>query len=198
MFYTIYYLPIWFQAVQGVSAVQSGIRNLPIILSMTVASIITGGLVTALGYYVPFMIFGSVLVAIGMGLVSTFQPGTTRAAWIGYQVFMGFGIGCSMQQSMLAAQTVLSNKDIPTGTALVIFSQTLGGAVGITIGQSVFGNQLLKNLAKDAPGLDPAVVINLGASHIQKGIPAQFLKGVTQAYNDAITTAFYVAVAFAG
>lgn len=197
MFYTIYYLPIWFQAVQGVSAVQSGIRNLPLILSMTVASILSGGLVTALGFYVPFMIFGSILVTIGMGLVSTFLPDTTRAAWIGYQVFMGFGIGCSMQQSMLATQTVLSNKDIPTGTALVIFSQTLGGAIGITVGQSVFGNQLLKDIIKDAPGIDPTTVINLGASHIQKGIPANFLKGVTQAYNDAITTAFYVAVAFA-
>jgi MFS family permease len=196
MFYTIYYLPIWFQAVQGVSAVQSGIRNLPLILSMTVGSIICGGLVTAWGYYVPFMIGGSAICTVGMGLITTFQPNASRGMWIGYQVLMGFGIGSAMQQGLLAVQTVLPIKDIPTGTALIIFAQTLGGAIAITIGQSIFSKQLIKNILKYAPGIDPAAVVNLGASHIQKGVPPQFIKGIIQAYNDAITTAFYVAVAF--
>ena len=59
MFYTLFYLPIWFQAVQGVSAVQSGVRSLPLILSMTVASLFSGGVVTYFGYYVPFMVFST-------------------------------------------------------------------------------------------------------------------------------------------
>ena len=197
MFYSIFYLPIWFQAVQGVSAVESGIRNLPIILSMTVASMLVGILVTALGYYVPFMILGGVLMTIGMGLITTFTPQATKGVWIGYQVLVGFGIGAGMQQSMLAIQAVLSNTDLPIGTSLVIFSQTLGGAIGITIGQSIFGNQLVKDILKFAPGIDPASVVNLGASHLQRDIPAQFLNGVRLAYNNAITTGFYVGVAFA-
>lgn len=197
MFYTIYYLPIWFQAVQGVSAVQSGIRNLPLILSMTVGSILAGALVTITGYYVPFMILGSALTTIGIGLLSTFEPITPKAHWIGYQTILGFGIGCAMQQSMLATQTVLTNRDIPTGTALMVFAQTLGGAVGVTVGQSVFSNQLVKKILKKAPGYPPSEVVMLGASHVQQGVPAKWLAGVTRAYNDAIMTAFYVAVAFA-
>jgi hypothetical protein len=38
----IYYLPVWFQAVQGASAIESGIRNLPLILSLVIFSIIAG------------------------------------------------------------------------------------------------------------------------------------------------------------
>jgi hypothetical protein len=41
-FIMVYYLPVWFQAVQGASAVESGIRNLPLILGLVIFSIISG------------------------------------------------------------------------------------------------------------------------------------------------------------
>lgn len=46
----IYYIPIWFQAVKGTSAVGSGIRNIPFILGLVLVSIISGIGVTAIGY----------------------------------------------------------------------------------------------------------------------------------------------------
>lgn len=54
-----YYLPIWFQAVKGVSAIQSGIMNIPLILGCVVASMIAGAGTTVVGYYTPFSEFGS-------------------------------------------------------------------------------------------------------------------------------------------
>ncbi|TVY37537.1 Efflux pump [Lachnellula occidentalis] len=41
-----YYLPIYFQAVKGVTASQSGIRNLPLIFGIVIATITSGGLIT--------------------------------------------------------------------------------------------------------------------------------------------------------
>lgn len=46
----VYYLPIWFQAVKGASAVKSGIMNLPLIMSLVLTSIIGGIGVTLVGY----------------------------------------------------------------------------------------------------------------------------------------------------
>ena len=46
----VYYLPVWFQGVLGVSAVESGIRNLPLILGLVLFSIISGIGVSVLGY----------------------------------------------------------------------------------------------------------------------------------------------------
>lgn len=46
----VYYLPVWFQGVQGVSAVESGIRNLPLILGLVLFSIISGIGVSVFGY----------------------------------------------------------------------------------------------------------------------------------------------------
>lgn len=46
----VYFLPIWFQAVKGASAVKSGIMNLPMVLSLVLVSIISGIGVTLVGY----------------------------------------------------------------------------------------------------------------------------------------------------
>jgi MFS family permease len=75
-FVAIYYLPIWFQAVKGVSAYESGIRNIPILLSVVVGTILSGALVTKLGYYTPFMVASSVLTSVGAGLLTTFELDT--------------------------------------------------------------------------------------------------------------------------
>lgn len=46
----VYFLPIWFQAVKGASAVKSGIMNLPMILTLVTVSILSGIGVTVVGY----------------------------------------------------------------------------------------------------------------------------------------------------
>jgi hypothetical protein len=104
MFTVIYFLPIWFQAVKGASAVSSGIRTLPLMLSVTVFSMSTGLMVTKIGYYTPFMIAGPIVRTIGLGLLTTFQPGTSAGEWIGYQILIGSGIGLGAQLPMIAVQ----------------------------------------------------------------------------------------------
>jgi hypothetical protein len=194
-FTLVYFLPLYFQAIKGASAVKSGIMNLPLILSLVLMSMVVGVSITKVGYYTPFVIAGSVLLSIGAGLVTTFTTTTSSAHWIGYQIVFGFGMGMSMQQTLVAVQTVLPKADIPTGTALAMFSQTLGGALFISVAQNVFTNSLLKNVRAAVPGLDPAVVLGAGATELQNLIPEQFLGAVQVAYNGALVNTFYVAVA---
>ncbi|KAJ7197976.1 major facilitator superfamily domain-containing protein [Mycena pura] len=190
-----FYLPIWFQAIHGVSAVHSGIDNLPLILSLVVGSLLAGGLITRIGYYAPFMIAGSVVAAVGTGLVSTFTTTSNHRRWIPFQVICGFGIGIGQQQSLLAAQTVLNQRDVPTGTSIIMFGTTIGGAIFISIGQNVFTNKLLAGLVARVPGIDPAIVLSTGATSLKSAIPANFVPGVLLAYNDGLVATFYVAVA---
>ncbi|KAH8815363.1 DHA14-like major facilitator [Xylogone sp. PMI_703] len=193
----MYFLPIWFQSVKGASAVKSGIMNLPLLLVMVLISILAGGLVSAFGYYTPLMIASSIIVSIGMGLTTTFKPDTGHAKWIGYQALTGIGLGLGMQQPMMAVQTVLDISKVPTGTSIIIFMQTLGGALFVSVGQNVFTNKLLEGLAKYVPTLDPSIVLSTGATSIQHSIEKQYLAGVTLAYNNALVKTFEVATAMA-
>lgn len=196
-FIMVYYLPIWFQAVQGVSAVQSGIRSLPLILGLVLVSIISGISVSVEGHYSPWMIAGSMIMAIGFGLITTFKPDTGSPTWIGFQALAGIGVGLGMQQPLIAVQTVLDIKDVPTGTSVLIFLQTLGGALFVSVGQNVFTNKLISGLQEYAAGLDPRIVLSIGATSIQSVTPPQYRDGVTIAYNDALVRAFIVATALA-
>ncbi|KAG8156728.1 hypothetical protein KVR01_013333 [Diaporthe batatas] len=193
----IYFLPLWFQAVKGSSAVNSGIMNLPMLISVVLFSLTAGIVVSLVGYYTPFMLLSTVLMSIGYGLVSTFQPDTGAGVWIGYQILAGAGVGFGMQQPLMAVQAVLSDKDLPTGTAVVVFTQTLGGSLFVSVSQNVFSNKLVEYVGEYAPGLDPSVVLAAGATSIQKVIPSEFLDGVTLAYNDALMQTFLVSAALA-
>lgn len=165
------------------------------ILSLVIVSIIGGIAVTVIGYYTPFVFASSIFMSIGSGLLSTFDTDTGSPKWIGYQVMFGAGVGFGMQQALIMAQTVLPKKDIPIGTAVIMFSQTLGGAVFISVAQNVFTNELLANIEQVVPGLNPEIVLATGATSLKNVIPKQFLPQVQVAYNDAIMDTFYVAVA---
>ncbi|KAI9035194.1 MFS general substrate transporter [Aspergillus affinis] len=132
-FALVYYLPIWSQAIKGVSSVKSGIMNLPMLLAQVLLSIVAGACVIKFGYYTPFMLLSSCLIAIGAGLLSTFHPDTGSGKWIGYQIVFGAGVGIGMEQALIAVQSALPPADIPIATATVLFSQTLGGAVFISV-----------------------------------------------------------------
>jgi MFS family permease len=192
----VYYLPLYFQAIQGVSAIESGIRSLPLILALVVASIIAGGLVSKIGYFTPLMIACSIIISIACGLLTTWEVDTSEAVWIGYQVVFGFGMGLGQQQAGLAAQAVLPKEDVATGVSLKFFGQTLGGAVFVAVAQNVLNNRLVDNLAGlDLPGLDAEVIVNTGATDLRAIVPVQYLEEVLVGYNGALTDVFMVAVA---
>ncbi|KZF19197.1 major facilitator superfamily protein [Xylona heveae TC161] len=190
----IYFLPIWFQAIKNVSAVKSGIMNLPLVIGMTIASLSSGFIITRIGYYTPFMIASTVLMSIGAALITTFQVDTRHPKWIGYQALWGIGCGMGMQQPGLAAQTVLSRMDFPTGASLMFFAQSLGGSVFISVGENLFASRLVKGVVKDVPGLDPGTVVNTGATDLQATVPSQDLDSLLHVYNHALTDAFKVAL----
>lgn len=185
-----------FQAIKGVSPVQSGIDNIPMVLGLVVVSIMAGAGVTVVGYYTPFCIASAAITAIGSGLLSTFTVHTAHPMWIGYQVVFGAGIGLGLQLPMIAIQATLPAEDIPIGTAVVIFAQTIGGAIMLSVGQNVFNNELVKNLVKLAPSLNPDIVLATGATSLRSNAGlAPFLPNILLAYNTAITQTFYASVA---
>ncbi|KAF7122680.1 hypothetical protein CNMCM5793_000790 [Aspergillus hiratsukae] len=191
----VYYLPIWFQAIKDVSATKSGIMNLPMLLGTVLMSLLSGVMVSTIGYYTPFMLIASVIMTIGSGMLSTLKVDSGHAVWIGYQALAGIGIGLGLQQAMIVVQTAVQAADVPSATSIVMFSQTLGGALFVSIGQNVFQNQLYKNLAVEAPTVDAVQVAGTGATMLRHVVAEDVLPAVLVAYSNAITESFYVAVA---
>ncbi|KAK7413894.1 hypothetical protein QQX98_007235 [Neonectria punicea] len=190
----IYNLPIWFQAVKNTSAIQSGIATIPLVLSLVVGAILSGAIITRTGYYVPWMYLATVLTSVGSGLMTTLKLNTGHSAWIGYQILFGLGLGTGMQQASLAAQTVLAQTDVSIGISLMFFAQSLGGAIFMCIGQSIFVNDLSEGL-KGIEGIDIEAIIEAGATTLNKVVSSEKLHSVLIVYNDALQKTFFVVVA---
>lgn len=194
-FIMVFYVPIWFQAIKGESATRSGIMVIPMLLSVVVSALLGGASITLFGYYTPFFYACTILSAVGSGLLTTFTTTTGHEKWIGYQVIYGAGIGLGFQLPLLTAQAVNKLEDVAVGTVVMMFAQTLGGALFVSVGQNVFGNRLVSGIQEAAPSLDSDLIMDVGATQLPKVIPPELLNGVKEAYNAALTNTWYVSVA---
>ena len=103
-----------------------------------------------------------------------------------------------MQIPFIAVQVVLNNKDMPTGNAMAIFFNSLGGAISISVAQNIFSNGLSTNLPKYAPDVSAEAVINAGATHLREFVKPGLLAGVLKAYMVALSQAYVIPIAVGG
>ena len=62
-------------------------------------------------------------------------------------------VGLGLSQSMVDVQAVLEPDDIPPAMAITAFMESIGGSVAISVAQSVFRSQLVKNYGSgSSPG----------------------------------------------
>ncbi|KAJ5964051.1 MFS general substrate transporter [Penicillium vulpinum] len=187
----VYFLPIWFQSIKGNTAVESGIRLLPMMLSMVVGSIGGGITNSKIGYYTPLAIIGSCIMSVGAGLLTTFQMDTSEGKWIGYQIVYGVGLGLCFQVPNLAAQTILPKPDVPFGLALMLFGQLIGAAIFVSAGENILANQLVKRLS-GLPGFKPKLITSGGATELLNTMPADLHDTILYSYNEALRNVFQV------
>ncbi|KAK3986898.1 major facilitator superfamily domain-containing protein [Cladorrhinum sp. PSN332] len=190
-----FFLPIWFQAIQGDSAIRSGVNMIPYFVINAFFSLLAGVFVSVVGYVTPPAVIGSAIGTVGLGLLTLLNVNTTTAQWVGYEILSSAGFGLSIQQGFSAVQTVLSEDDMAVGTAAVVASQSLGGAIFLSVGNSVFQNQLIKaSRANMLPGVDIKKVIDAGAAAFRRLVPDDELPIMLEVYNNALRMVFVVGI----
>jgi len=134
----LYYLPIYFQSVDGYSASHSGVNNIPLVLGVgkspifsssfnpsltrkALFSVIAGGLITTFGLYVmPFLLSGSAMTIIGAAWIYTLDIDSPSSHWISYQVIIGIGMGISVQIPIIANQALVDMSEISSVSAITL------------------------------------------------------------------------------
>lgn len=196
-FTLLYFLPIYFQATLNVSAAKSGIDNLPLVLGVSLFSIVSGALLSGWGQYIPVMIFGSTIASVGCGLIYTLDSESASSKWIGYQALVGIGLGLVFQIPVIVCQAVCEASDLSSVSAIVLFFQTVGGSIWISAAQAGFANQMLTVLPREAPGVNPAQVLATGASELRHVFDADQIDGIITAYMEGLRVPFAICIACA-
>jgi hypothetical protein len=77
MFGVVLYVPLFVQGVLGQSATSSGTVLLPLVLMMSVTSILIGQIIGRIGSIRTFIVGGMALLTVGAFLLSTMAIGTS-------------------------------------------------------------------------------------------------------------------------
>ncbi|KAJ6142885.1 hypothetical protein N7471_002338 [Penicillium samsonianum] len=197
-FVTLYYLPIYFQSIDNVSPIDSGVRNIPLIVMFGIATYGSGRAITKTGIATPYMAAGSVIVTIAAGLLYTLDVRTSTGRWVGYQILAGFGYGLALQVPVVVAQAFAAPSDMAPTTAIIIFARSVGGTILLAAAQSGFVNQIVHKLATTAPSVNPAQVTGIGATEVHRLFSGAELDGVVHAYAWGIKVVFAITIAACG
>ncbi|KAH8657848.1 major facilitator superfamily domain-containing protein [Xylariales sp. PMI_506] len=192
-----YFLPVYFQAVKGVSPITSGVYLLPTILPQLLTAILSGPIVSRIGYTPPLALFAATLSSIGSGLYSLFQPNTSTGEWVGFQVLTGFGRGAGFQMPLVATQHAVSPAELDTAMAFIVWCQYIGPTIFLTLYNTVFDISLRSQLPEQAPGANAESIIAAGATGFRELVSPQELPGVLVAYANSLDRVFYLIAAVA-
>jgi EmrB/QacA subfamily drug resistance transporter len=195
MFGAIVFLPLFLQVVTGASATNSGLLLLPLMAGLMATSILSGRIIARTGRYRAWPIAGMVIASVGMYLMSTMGPDTSRLQSSLAMVVLGVGLGMVMQVLVLAVQNGAEFQDLGVVTSAVNFFRSLGGSFGVSVSGALFATMLDDELAALLPpgalgqaGLDPEA---LTASPRQiQALPPAILEPLTQAMSSSITAIF--------
>ncbi|KAH6894708.1 major facilitator superfamily domain-containing protein [Thelonectria olida] len=192
---TIYYLPLYFQSVDNSSAIMSGVKNLPLIIAVTIAMIASGIFISATGHAALVQVCSSAVACIAAGLLYTLEVNSNAGKWIGYQILGGVGWGAALQVSIIIAQGSAAPEDISSTTAIILLFQCLGGTMFNSAAQAAFVNSMIRTLPNNAPGVDGQKVVQTGATEIRHVFSPEEIPGIVESYMAGIKVALAVALA---
>jgi EmrB/QacA subfamily drug resistance transporter len=148
MYGALVFLPLFFQDVRGTSPTMSGLRLLPMMAGLFFTSITTGILVSRGRKYRPFPIAGTVIMTLGLVLLSFVNDHTSLLVIAIYMLILGMGLGLVMQILVTAVQNAVGPGDIGAATAGANFFRSMGGCFGTAVFGALYANELPHELAE--------------------------------------------------
>lgn len=204
IYWVLYFLPIYFQAVQSSSPERSGVQTLPIFAGTVPFAMAGGLLLSKTGRYKQMHFAGFALLAVGYGLFSIMKPGSTAVMWVCFQLLVAIGAGGLAGIILPAVQAPLDESHVATATGVWGFVRGFGAIWGVTIPSAVFNNECDK-LAKGLSDPNIAELLSGGKAYqyataaFLKSIQDEALRGeVVHLFTKAMQLVWRVGIAFAG
>ncbi|KAH8763620.1 major facilitator superfamily domain-containing protein [Diaporthe sp. PMI_573] len=194
-----FFLSFWFQAVKGVTPVETGVDFIARLVPQFVFLILSGVLVKKFGHYMPYLILGELICLGGLAMLTQLNIASSTAHWAAALVVTGLGSGMATQMPYSAVSCSLSDDDIPIGNAIALFLNQMGGALAVSIGQTITLTTLADLVPQRLPGLSVQLLKDVGASDLPSlDLSVEDLTILRGVWNTAVVRTMILATAFVG
>jgi EmrB/QacA subfamily drug resistance transporter len=153
MFGAILYLPLFVQGVLGDSATNSGIVLTPMMIGFMVSSIVGGQLLSRTGRYKILAIFGFIVAAAGMFLLSRMVPTTSEGEVVRNMIITGLGIGVMMSLFTIVVQNAFPYRQLGEVTASLTFFRSIGSTMGVAVMGTIMINAYQTAMQSNLPAI---------------------------------------------
>jgi MFS family permease/DNA-binding MarR family transcriptional regulator len=195
LFGSVTYLPIHLQLVKGESPTGSGLQLMPMMLGMLVTSVLSGRLISRFGRYRPFPIAGTILMTIGLLLMSRISIEMSVWETSADALVLGLGMGMIMQVLILAVQNSVDYEHLGVATSGATLFRAIGGALGVAVFGAIFAHGLQAQLSAVLP---PGTVFPSAASPAAlQALPPEIRAAYLAAIVTSLRLVFQVAAAVA-
>ncbi|HVE27862.1 MAG TPA: MFS transporter, partial [Sporichthya sp.] len=158
MFAVFLFLTYYLQAIEGYSAIRTGVAFLPMVATLMItAQVANLVLLRRIGARV-LVTLGLAVAALGMSDFTVIGvDGSYATQVLPGLIVMGMGIGLVFAPAMQAAVSGVEVRDAGVASAMVNTMQQVGGSIGVAVLGTVAGNALTAHL-QDGAALPQAMV----------------------------------------
>ncbi|KAK9471357.1 MFS multidrug transporter-like protein [Dipodascopsis tothii] len=145
------YQSAYFQNVRGFSLLKSAALQVPLSISLSLASICCGQLMARFQRTGFIIRSGGCLLVVGTTMQCMFNRYSTIGYIVAAQIFQGIGVGATLQPVLVAMQANSPKADRAVIISVRGFVRAFGGAVGLAIANAILSNVLIRNLPSGLP-----------------------------------------------
>ena len=199
MFGGLIFLPIYLQAVKGLSATHSGLAILPLVIGIFTTSIGGGQIMVRTGRYKWMPITGALVVGAALFAFSRLQVDTPYYVLALIMYAFGMGLGFTMQVVVTAVQNSVDRRHMGVATASVTFFRSMGGAIGTALLGAILNIRLKHHLSEivgSAQSHGAGAPINTNDVTAIQALPEPVKSWVLEAFTRSMDDVFLVAVPF--
>lgn len=210
------YLPLYVQAVAGLSAAASGFALTPLILGMITSGSLAGVASSRTGRYRGYVLAGLLVAVAGFLGGATMGPSTPVPAIVGWMLLLGIGLGPTNAMYLVATQSAAPARWLGTATSAHQFFRQIGGTLGVALFGALMAQQAVMTFAGDVAPLvdglpaaaaatvatpdlltDPAALATAAMALSEHGVLAPVLDAWRAGIGRGISTVFVLSAALA-
>ena len=196
MFGAIIFLPLYLQAVQGLSPTRSGLVMLPAVIGIFTTSIASEQLITRTGRYKIYPIVGAAVLVGALILLS--RLGSDTPFWqVALSEFaFGAGLGFTLQTIVVAVQNAVDYRDLGAATSATTFFRQIGGTIGAAVFGAVLSGRLAHHLADQLGAAPSGAAVDANNVQSIQALPEAVKGLVLTAFSQAIDEVFLACIPF--
>lgn len=202
LYWAMFFLPVYFQAVKQFTPAEAGVQMLPVLLVSVPSAIASALILSKYGKFKLLHVVGFALMAVGLGLLSILDADSAKALWILFQIIAAIGSGMVLNTQLPAFQAGVPEADQASATATWAYIRSFGNIWGVAIPAAAFNGRfeaLAADIADDAVRADLAQgrAFQHATKAFVSGLGQPTLRQTVYVFSESLRLVWWLAAAFA-